>query len=79
VVELLLIDRGIAYKTGESRLYAGNELRVLPVFAIEGEDADIELIVLDARDLRAPLRVTAEGRIIERARLSAVEALLQEP
>lgn len=79
VVELLLIDRGIAYKTGERRLYAGNELRVLPVFAIEGDDADIELTVLDVRDLRAPLRVTAEGRIIERARLSAVEALLQEP
>lgn len=76
-VELFLIDRGIAYKTGESRLYAGNELRVLPVFAIEGEEADIELTVLDPRDLRAPLRATAEGRIIERARPAAVEALLQ--
>lgn len=76
-VELFLIDRGIAYKTGESRLYAGNELRVLPVFAIEGEDADIELTVLDPRDLRAPLRATAEGRIIERVRPAAVEALLQ--
>lgn len=76
-VELFLIDRGIVYKTGESRLYAGNELRVLPVFAIEGEDADIELTVLDPRDLRAPLRATAEGRIIERVRPAAVEALLQ--
>ena len=76
-VELFLIDRGIAYKTGESRLYAGNELRVLPVFAIEGEDADIELTVLDPRDLRVPLRATAEGRIIERVRPAAVEALLQ--
>lgn len=76
-VELFLIDRGIVYKTGESRLYAGNELRVLPVFAIEGEDADIELTVLDPRDLRAPLRATPEGRIIERVRPAAVEALLQ--
>jgi hypothetical protein len=76
-VELFLIDRGIGYKTGESRLYAGNELRVLPVFAIKGEDADIELTVLDPRDLRTPLRATAEGRIIERVRPAAVEALLQ--
>jgi hypothetical protein len=76
-VELFLIDRCIGYKTGESRLYAGNELRVLPVFAIKGEDADIELTVLDPRDLRTPLRATAEGRIIERVRPAAVEALLQ--
>lgn len=78
-VELHLIDRGIAYKTGERRLYAGSEARVLPVFAIEGDDAGIELTVLDSRDLRVPLRATVEGRIIERARLPAVEALLQAP
>lgn len=77
-VELFLIDRGIAYKTGQSRLYAGQELRVLPVFSLEGEDAEIEITVLDARDLRAPMRATAEGRIIDRARLAAVEALLRK-
>ncbi len=77
-VELFLIDRGIAYKTGQSRLYAGQELRVLPVFSLEGEDAEIEITVFDARDLRAPIRATAEGRIIDHARLNAVEALLQE-
>jgi hypothetical protein len=35
--------------------------------------------VLDSRDLRVPLRASVEGRVIERARLSAVEALLQAP
>lgn len=78
-VELLLIDRGIAYRTGQSRLYAGQELRVLPVFSLDSGDAEIEITVLDRRDLRSPLRATAEGRIIDRARLSAVEALLQKP
>ncbi len=77
-VELFLIDRGIVYKTGQSRLYAGQELRVLPVFSLEGEEAEIEITVLDARDIRVPVRATAEGRVIDRARLAAVEALLQK-
>jgi hypothetical protein len=64
------------YKTGQSRLYAGHEPRVLPVYNINVEGSDIELTVFDSRDLRAPVRATAEGRVIERARLSAVTALL---
>ncbi len=75
-VELFLIDRNMPYQTGQARLYAGQELRVLPVFSIADADAEIELTVLDTRDLRTPLRATAGGRIIERARLPAVEAML---
>jgi hypothetical protein len=75
-VELFLIDRKMPYKTGQSRLYAGHEPRVLPVYNINVEGSDIELTVFDSRDLRAPVRATAEGRVIERARLSAVTALL---
>jgi hypothetical protein len=75
-VELFLIDRKMPYKTGQSRLYAGHEPRVLPVFNINVEGSDIELTVFDSRDLRAPVRATAEGRVIERARLPAVTALL---
>jgi hypothetical protein len=75
-VELFLIDRKMPYKTTQSRLYAGHEPRVLPVFNITVEDSDIELTVFDSRDLRAPVRATAEGRVIERARLPAVAALL---
>lgn len=75
-VELFLIDRNMPYQTGQARIYAGQELRVLPVFSIADEDVEIELTVLDTRDLRTPLRATAGGRIIERARLPAVEAML---
>lgn len=75
-VELFLIDRKMPYKTGQSRLYAGHEPRVLPVFSISVEGTEIELTVFDSRDLRAPVRATAEGRVIERARMPAVAALL---
>jgi hypothetical protein len=75
-VELFLIDRKMPYKTSQSRLYAGQEPRVLPVFNINVDGTEIELTVFDSRDLRAPVRATAEGRVIERARLPAVAALL---
>lgn len=75
-VELLLIDRGIAYKTTQTRLYAGQEMRVLPVFTISDDGIEVELTVFDLRDLRVPARATPEGRTIERARIAAVENLL---
>ncbi|MBX9904871.1 MAG: hypothetical protein K2Y31_10985 [Burkholderiales bacterium] len=75
-VELFLIDRKMPYKTSQCRLYAGQEPRLLPVFNINVDGTEIELTVFDSRDLRAPVRATAEGRVIERARLPAVAALL---
>lgn len=75
-VELFLLDRGLSYRTGQTRLYAGGELRTLPVFTIDDEGTEIELTVLEQRDLRAPVRATAEGRVIERAKLQTVEAML---
>jgi hypothetical protein len=75
-VELFLLNRGLPYRTGQVRLYAGGELRLLPVFSIDDEGIEIEMTVLETRDLRAPVRITAEGRNIERAKLPAVRALL---
>jgi TonB family protein len=66
-----LLGRGQAYRTGQSRLYAGGELRRLPVFNIENDGTVIEMTVLETRDLRAPVRATAEGRVIVRVEVSA--------
>jgi len=77
-VELFLLDRKIAYKTSQTRLYAGNESRLLPVFSVTDDGADIELIVLELRELRAPLRATPGGRVIERAKLRVVEEMLDQ-
>ena len=75
-VELFLIDRGISYRTAQSRLYAGMELRTAPVYTIDDDGAEIELTVLTMRELRGPLRTRLEGKNIERAKLQAVESLL---
>lgn len=75
-VELYLIDRGIPYDAGQSRLYAGAGPLTAPVYNVNDDGAEIEITVLSMRELRGPLRATAGGKAIERAKPQAVEALL---
>jgi hypothetical protein len=77
-VELFLIDRGIPYRTAQSRLYSGDEARTVPVYTINNYGTDIELTVLPVSDLRGPLRTSPDGKSIERAKLRAVEQLLDD-
>jgi hypothetical protein len=77
-VELYLIDRRIPYKSAQSRLYSGEEMRTVPVYTLSDHGTDIELTVLSMLDLRGPLRTTPDGTSIERAKLQAVEQLLAE-
>jgi len=77
-VELYLIDRGIPYNSGQSRLYAGGGPLTVPVYNVSDGGAEIRIVVLSMRELRGPLRTSAEGKAIERAKLQAVEALLAE-
>jgi predicted nucleotidyltransferase len=75
-VQLYLIDRGITHRPGQFRLYCGDEARIAPTFTIE-DDVPIELVLLALDDLRRPIRTTADGKPMERARLHVVEALCE--
>lgn len=75
-VELYLIDRDIAYRPGQSRLFCGEDARTVPTFTIIDEPVEIELTVLGIDDVRQPVKTTIDGKPLERARLPAVEALL---
>jgi hypothetical protein len=77
-VELYLIDRGIPYRTAQSRLYCGSDPLTAPVYTVEDDGTEIELTVLSPRELRGSLKTGPEGRGIERAKLPAVEQLLSE-
>lgn len=77
-VELFLINRGIPYRAAQTRLYAGQELRTVPVFTINHDGIEIEIAVLSSGDLRLPLRSSMEGKIIERAKIQLVEELLAQ-
>ena len=77
-VELYLIDHRIPYKTAQNRLYSGEGQHTVPVYTVHDDGTDIELTVLSPRELRVPIRTRLEGKAIERAKLTAVEALLEK-
>jgi len=77
-VELFLLDRRIAYRSGERRVHIGDALRGVPHFNVDGEDADFDITVFAPRDLRSQIRYTAEGRPLERVRIDGLDAILAE-
>lgn len=74
-IELFLLNGGFAYRTREARFWAGDEPRSVPAFELEADDVPVILYVFEPRDLRQPVRATAEGRAIERSRLGRFEGL----
>jgi hypothetical protein len=75
-VEHYLLDRGIDFRSGETRLYAGDVPLAAPVLSFNRDGIDIHLTLLLPRELRCQLKASVEGRPIERAKLEAVKALL---
>lgn len=76
-VELYLLHRQLEYRPGgDTRLHVGDQLRTLPCFVLTGGEAVVTLTVLPTNDVRSNVRRTPEGRVMERARLDGVIALL---
>jgi hypothetical protein len=75
-LEIYFIDRDIAYRGGQVRLYVGDEARMVPTYTIDDDGVEVELVVLGLDDLRHPVRTSPEGKPIERARVAQVEALV---
>lgn len=75
-VEMFLLDRHIAYRSGERRIHVGDEARGVPNFSVSTEDADFDITVFSPRDLRAQIRSTPEGRPLERVRIEWLDAAL---
>jgi len=78
-VEMFLLDRRIAYRSGERRLHIGDEARGVPNFGISTEGADFDITVFAPRDLRAQIRNTPAGRPLERVRIDWLNSTLAEP
>jgi hypothetical protein len=77
-VEHYLLSRGVQFRSAEARLFAGDIPLLAPVLIFNRDGYDIYLTVLSLRDLRLPLKTTATGKPIERAKLDAVELLIAD-
>src|SRR4051794_32481901 len=76
-VEIFLLDRGIAFTTQESRRYSGDRARAVSLISLIWEGVPIRLSVLDPRDERVALKTSQAGRVLDRAGIAEVGAIIR--
>lgn len=76
-VEIFLLERRLAYSTHEGRRFSGDRTHAMSVFSLEWRDTPLKLSVFDPRDERVALKTSQAGRVMERAGIAEVEALLR--
>ena len=77
-VEIFLLDRGIQYATAEGRRFSGDRAHAVSVLSLTWQDAPLKLSVFDPRDERVALKSSHAGRVLERAGIGEVGALLRD-
>ena len=75
-VEIFLLDRNIAFTTQEGRRYSGDRARAISLISLTWQGVPVRLAVLDPRDERLALKTSQAGRVIERAGIVEVGAIL---
>jgi hypothetical protein len=77
-VELYLLDHNIPYDTHEGRRYSGDRAHAVSVLSLEWQGAPLKLSVFDPRDERVALKTSQAGRVMDRAGIAEVGALLRD-
>ena len=76
-VEIFLLDRNLAYETQEGRRYAGDRAHAVSVLSLHWRGAPLELSIFDPRDERIALKTSLAGRVMDRAGIAEVGALVR--
>ena len=77
-VEIFLLDRNLAYATHEARRYAGDRQHAVSVLSLLWRGAPLRLSILDPRDERLALKTSQAGRVMDRAGIAEVGALVRD-
>lgn len=77
-VEIFLLNRNIAFDSAEARRFSGDRARSVSVLEFERDGVPVKLSLFDARDERLTLKTTQIGKIMDRAGIVEVSALLRE-
>jgi hypothetical protein len=77
-VEIFLLDRNLPYATYETRRYAGDRAHAVSVLALAWQGVPLRLSIFDPRDERVALKTSQAGRVMERAGIAEVGALLRD-
>jgi hypothetical protein len=77
-VEIYLLDRGISFATAEGRRFSGDRAHAVSVLSLLWQDTPLKLQVFDPRDERVALKSSQAGRVLDRAGIAEVGALLRD-
>ena len=77
-VEIFLLERNLSFSTREARRFSGDRTHAVSVFTLTWDDAPLKLSVFDPRDERVALKTSQAGRVMERAGIAEVGALLRD-
>jgi hypothetical protein len=76
-VEIFLLDRNLSYDTREGRRFAGDRARAVSVLSLTWDGAPLRLSIFDPRDERVALKTSQAGRVMVRAGIAEVGALVR--
>lgn len=76
-VEIFLLDRRIAFSTHEGRRYSGDRARNVSLITLDWQGVPLKLSIHDRRDERIALKTSQAGKVMERAGIAEVEAMLE--
>jgi hypothetical protein len=77
-VEIFLLDRNLPYETHETRRYSGDRVHAVSVLTLLWDDAPLKLSIFDPRDERVALKTSQAGRVMDRAGIAEVGALVRD-
>jgi hypothetical protein len=77
-VEIFLLDRNLVYDTHEVRRYAGDRAHAVSVLSLTWRDAPLKLSIFDPRDERVALKTSQAGRVMDRAGIAEVGAMVRD-
>jgi hypothetical protein len=76
-VEMFLLDRNLPYATHEARRYAGDRAHAVSVLTLAWRGVPLRLSIFDPRDERLALKTSQAGKVMDRAGIAEVGALLR--
>jgi hypothetical protein len=77
-VEIYLLEAGLPFTTREARRYSGDRARAVSQFSLQWNGVPLRLSVFDPRDERVALKSSAAGRVVHRAGIAEVGALIRD-
>jgi len=77
-VEIFLLDRNLSYATHEGKRYAGDRAHAVSVLTLAWRGVPLRLSIFDPRDERVALKTSQAGKVMDRAGIAEVGALLRD-